>query len=311
MAVMSHARRRLAKRRRKLKSGKASGDRLARDRGALTIVTGASGNHYRCLCHLLDSLDYHETAPVVVYDLGLSETQSKALRTAGRHVVRFEFERYPAFFGTQAMKRSPCCWKPPLIRETLEATDGAVLWLDAGNLVHERLDRVRRALAKTGFYSPASTGDIARFTHPQVLAALEAAPDILADRNRNGAIVGFGRNEIGLELSRLWRDCALRQEVIWPHDWTKDRWRSDQAILSVLAAQFHRRHGLELIDTRLGISTQNDRLSDREARRFMKLSPAGGARRALDNWAARRRRPAYRLWRAVKRLLRGKKVATQ
>lgn len=284
---------------------------MGKDRTALTIVTGASSNHYHCLRHLLDSLDHHEDAPVVVYDLGLSEAESKALRAAGRHVVRFAFERYPAFFGTQAKKRSPCCWKPPLVRETLEATDGAVLWLDAGNLVHERLDRVRRVLAKTGFYSPASAGDIARFTHPQVLAALEASPDILADRNRSGATIGFGRNEVGLEMSRIWRDCALKQEIMWPHDWTKTRWRSDQAILSVLAAQFRRRHGFELINRPLGISAHNDSLSRREARRFMKCSPEGGARQALDNWEARRRRPTYRLWRAVKQLLRGRKVATQ
>jgi len=269
--------------------------------GTLTIVTGASSNHYRCLGHLLRSLDYHETAPVIVYDLGLTAEEAAALRAAGRRGVRFQFERYPSFFGTEARRRQPCCWKPALIREVLETTDSAVLWMDAGNLVHERLDRERQVLATTGFYSPHSVGDLARFTHPQVLELLDARPEILTDLNRNGAIVGFGRNEAGLELSRAWRDCALREEIMSPPGWTKDRWRSDQAILSVLAAQFRRRYGFELADEKFAISIQNDKLTAAQARRRMKRPLWLTAAAAAVKEAQQRRQPMRRLWRAVKR----------
>lgn len=267
----------------------------------LTLVTGASSNHHRCLGHLLESLDYHEPrTDVVVYDLGLEPHESSALRSAGRQVVRFAFERYPAFFGTEARRRKPCCWKPVLIREVIEAAATPVLWLDAGNIVHERLDRVRAVLATTGFYSPVSVGDIARFTHPDVLRLLDARPEILADLNRNGAIIGFGRNPLGLELSKHWRDCALREEIMWPAGWTKDRWRSDQAILSVLVAQARRRHGLALVDEALGITIQNDNLTREVARQFMKcpaIKPAANTIRRT--WE--KRRPLRRLRRATKR----------
>lgn len=276
--------------------------------GTLTIVTAASSNHYHCLGYLLRSLDRYETAPVVIYDLGLTAEESGALRTAGREVVRFPFEQYPSYFGTSARRRQPCCWKPVLIREVVETTDGAVLWVDAGDMVHERLDRVRATLAKNGFYSPVSVGDLACFTHPQVLALLDARPEILTDRNRNGAIVGFGRSEAGLELSRLWRDCALREDIMAPPGWTKDKWRSDQAILSVLVAQFRRRYGFELVDEQLGISVQNDRLTDRQARRYMTCSPTLAAGPALAALAKRRKQPSRRLWRAVKRTWRNLKA---
>ncbi|HEV8390683.1 MAG TPA: hypothetical protein VGQ35_12620, partial [Dongiaceae bacterium] len=196
----------------------------------------------------------------------------------------------------------PCCWKPVLIRETMEASQGAVLWMDAGNLVHERLERVRGVLATTGFYSPTSSGDVERFTHPQVLALLDARPEILKDANRNGAIIGFGRNEVGLELSRIWRDCALREEIMHPSDWTKDSWRSDQAILSVLVAQFRRRYGFMLKDGLLGISYHNDSLSSREARLYMKRAPMrNGAPEIKQQLTQQHQRPVRRLGRLAKR----------
>lgn len=274
----------------------------------LTIVTGASSNHVRCLGNLLRSIDHFETAPVVVYDLGLAPEESAQLRAEGRRVVRFPFELYPRYFGTEAKTGQPCSWKPVLIREVIEAADTPVLWLDAGDLVHERLTRVRAVLATTGFYSPEGADVIERYTHPQVLALLEAQPEILTDRNRNGAIIGFGRNEVGMELSRIWRDCALREEIMYPAGWTKRIWRSDQAILSVLIAQFRRRHGFALEDELLGVSYHNDSLNPRQAQRYMQSRPVKGGGRAVREadhrrMASRLRRAAKWTWRRMKRAI--------
>ena len=286
---------------------RALGDCLAIRDNTLTIVTGASSNHVGCLRNLLRSIDHHETAPVVVYDLGLAPEEAAQLRAEGRQVVRFPFERYPPYFGTRAKTGQPCSWKPVLIREVIEAVDSPVMWLDAGDLVHERLTRVRSELAITGFYSPEGSDVIERYTHPQVLALLEAQPEILADCNRNGAIVGFGRNQIGMELSRIWRDCALREEIMYPAGWTKRIWRSDQAILSVLVAQFRRRHGFVLADELLGVSYHNDSLTAAQAQRYMTSPPVRGGARALRERDDRRianrlRRVANRLRRVANRL---------
>jgi hypothetical protein len=279
---------------------------LATPDNTLTIVTGASSNHLRCLGNLLRSIDHFETAPVVVYDLGLTPEESAQLRAEGRQVVRFPFERYPRYFGTAAKTGRPCCWKPVLIRDVIEAVGSPVLWLDAGDLVHERLTRVRSVLAGTGFYSPEGADVIERYTHPQVLALLEARPEILQDRNRNGAIIGFGRTAMAMELSRVWRDCALREEIMYPAGWTKRIWRSDQAILSVLVAQFRRRHGFALEDDLLGVSYHNDSLNRRQAQRYMRSAPVRGGGRALREHDERSiarglRRTAKRSWRRLKK----------
>jgi hypothetical protein len=284
---------------------------LATQDNTLTIVTGASSNHFRCLNNLLRSIDHHETAPVVVYDLGLAPEESAQLRAEGRQLVRFPFERYPPYFGTAAKTGRPCCWKPVLIREVIEATCSPVLWLDAGDLLHERLTRVRAVLATTGFYSPDGADVIARYTHPQVLALLAAEPEILKDRNRNGAIVGFGCNAMAMELSRIWRDCALREEIMYPAGWTKRIWRSDQAILSVLVAQFRRRHGFTLEDDLLGVSYHNDRLRPRLAQRYMRSAPARGGGHALREHDDRRIvRRLRRSWRRLRKALARRSAAT-
>lgn len=290
--------------------------------GTLTIVTGASSNHYRCLRNLLFSLDLHETAPIVVYDLGLTPEEADALRAEGRQVVRFPFERCPAFFGTSARMRAPCAWKPVLIREVMERTEGPVLWLDAGDLVHEKLDKIRAVLSTTGFYSPTSSDTIALYTHPRVVMLLDAQPEILNDPNRNGAVVGFGRNEIALDLSRIWRDCALREEIMLPPGWTMDLYRSDQAILSVLVAQFRRRYQFAQVDERLGVSIHNDYLTLAQASLYMREPassppppriPKQKRARAVAVRPKRHRRkpPLRRLWRKLKRMLRGPKAGAR
>ena len=96
---------------------------------------------------------------------------------------------------------------------------------------------------------------------------------------------------------------------MFPPGWTKKRWRSDQAILSVLVAQFRRRHGFELEDGLLGISYQNDVLSWSQARRYMKCAPSRrGAGPALRELAKQRQRPLNRLKRAARRAWRGFKA---
>jgi hypothetical protein len=113
----------------------------------LTIVTGASSNHFGCLCNLLTSLDRYEDARVLVHDLGLTEPEAQRLRDDGRNLAKFPFDRYPPHFGQSATFAIPYVWKPVIIHAL---APGSVL-ARAGNLVHERLDRERR-LRTVGFW---------------------------------------------------------------------------------------------------------------------------------------------------------------
>jgi len=265
---------------------------------ALTIVTGASSNHFGCLCNLLASLDRHEDAAVLVYDLGLTAEEAQRLRDEGRNVARFPFERYPPHFGRWADLAHPYSWKPVIIHDVLMESGQAVLWLDAGDLVHRRLERVRAQLRTVGIYSPTSWGTIGRWTHPQTLERLGVTPDILEQRNRNGAIVGFGTNDLAREIVVAWRNAVMDKAIIHPEGWTRKRHRSDQSILSILVAQAGHRHNFELANDYLDISIHNDTKTAEQAARLMLITADEARAEGRTAWRAKRaaKREAKRLW---------------
>lgn len=226
----------------------------------LAIVTGADSSHFGPLRNLLMSLELFEPSTrVVVWDLGLTGDERHALE--GHELRLFPFGAHPPHV---AMAARSYAWKPIALAEILHELGGAVLWLDAGDLVHARLHRVRALLAGEGFWSPASSGTIRRWTHPQTLAALGAGPELLDRRNRNGAIVGATLRAAA--LVDAWRAAALDPSVITPPGSSRENHRQDQAVLSVLAYQWQPRLGYALEDSRLEVSVHNDRLSPEEAR---------------------------------------------
>jgi hypothetical protein len=277
--------------------------------GKLVIVTCASQNHARPLLNLLASIDRHEPAtPVVVYDLGLSEATLEALRERQRRILPFRFNDYPPHIDADNLRTY--AWKPVLVHETLRREGVPLLYLDAGDLLHAPLARVRAELDRIGLYCPVSTGTIRSWCHPATLEAMTVEPAILDDRMRNAAIIGFGSGALARELAERWYECALRPEIICPPGATvKDGHRFDQSVLSILMARARRSHGLTWEDTALDISIHNDRFGRREARYYMKRPRLQSEGRtalktvhaALLARARRRKRLPSRLWRALKR----------
>src|SRR5262245_24467877 len=122
----------------------------------LTIVTGASSNHFACLKNLLFSLSMFEgDSRILVYDLGLDAAELAELAAGGHEVRKCDYDRYPPHVNL-ANQRGAYAWKPIIVEGALREFGGMLLWLDAGNLIHARLDRVRSVLNTTGFYSPTS-----------------------------------------------------------------------------------------------------------------------------------------------------------
>jgi hypothetical protein len=244
---------------------------------ALTIVTGASDNHYACLKNLLFSLHIHESAtPTVVYDLGLQDAQAKELDRAGFDLRRFPFEQYPPHVDIK-VNCGEYAWKPIIVADVLAETGGAILWLDAGDIVLRPLREIRRLLATTGVYSPPSRGTVEKWTHPGTLAYLEVASDLLTKPNRNGAIVGIQSGHNGTsELAASWRRCALDPACIAPPGSNRKNHRQDQAVLTVLMYQFQARYGWELCDELSEVAIHMDRLSRSEIRKLLQLSFLSG-----------------------------------
>jgi hypothetical protein len=250
---------------------------------ALTIVTGASENHARALRHLLESLDrYEPKTRVVAYDLGLAPRTARKLRRQGRHLLPFRFEDYPEHVDRQRLKTY--AWKPAMVHEVLLEHGLPLLYLDAGDLVHERLDGVRAEMARVGFYSSCTDGTIAKWCHPLTIPALAIEPDILEARNRNGAVIGFADTPMARALAVAWYELSMRPEVICPPGSSRSNHRFDQTVLSVLLARAIRDHRLEPGNGRFGISLRNDALSDGAARHYMQCSPAIRREIALQDY---------------------------
>jgi len=234
---------------------------------SLTIVTGADSSHFGPLRNLLLSLEYFEQAAhVVVWDLGLTAEEREELEEEREGLEALELRRFPfeAHPPHVAMAARSYAWKPIAVAEVMHDRGGAVLWLDAGDLVHAPLRRARGVLEREGFWSPASSGTVRRWTHPATLAALEAGPELLDRRNRNAAIVGFTLR--GAPVLEAWHAAALDPAVITPPGSSRDNHRQDQAVLTVLAYQYQPRIGYVLEDARLEVSTHNDKLSTDEVR---------------------------------------------
>jgi len=161
-------------------------------------------------------------------------------------------------------------WKPVVVADTLRETAGMLLWLDAGNLVHCKLHRIRAIMAEHGVYSPVSSDNVARWTHPATLRYLGAPPAFLHRLNRSGGIVGLNANHEGVtQMAEMWKSCALDVNCIAPPGSNRDNHRQDQAILTVLMYNFQARHGCALVEERLDISWHNDHLTLEEVERML------------------------------------------
>jgi hypothetical protein len=269
----------------------------------LVIVAAASENHARPLFHLLESLDRHERGTkVVLYDLGLAPATRAKLERQGRDVTAFRFDDYPPHVDADNLRTY--AWKPAVIHQAMRAHGLPLLYLDAGDLVHQRLDGLRAEIARIGFYSPSGGKKIRLWCHPAAARALELEPEILDARGHNAAIVGFGDNDLGRALIQAWYQAAMNPAIICPPGATKMNHRFDQAILSVLLARAIRDRGLATAKGRLlGVSYHNDSLSARDARRYMRGAPVAGRAADLQR-AVAKQSPLNRLTRAAKRIVR-------
>ena len=273
----------------------------------LVIAMGADWSHATPLLNLLFSLDRYEPATrVIVYDLGLASVTRDILRRQRRTVVPFRYHDYPPHIRLETIRN--CAWKPALVRDAMQREGLPLLYLDAGNLVHAPLVKIRRELATTGFYSPVSPHDVKKWTHPGTLAAMQVEPELLDLRNRNGAVIGFGAGDVARGLLEAWYEAAIRPEIIVPPGSSRENHRFDQSVLTILAARASRRHGLTLADDLLDVSVHNDRSSFAEIN-FDMRQPAPlrqlKPRRPARPKPSPRRGTLRELWHRAKRLVRG------
>jgi hypothetical protein len=213
----------------------------------LTIVTGCDSSHFKSQLQFLNSLYKHEPViKTVYYDLGISDEQRKIIADNFPFVVikKFNFSKYPDFFNIKK-NAGEYAWKPIIIWKELNNSSNLILWLDAGTIIINNLNSIRRILKIRGFYSPISSGVVKEWTHEGMIRYLNITDDILNKRNLSGGVVGYNsKNRKARLLAEQCFNYAKEKECIAPSGSNRSNHRQDQALLTVLAYKFNMVKGM-------------------------------------------------------------------
>lgn len=209
---------------------------------ARATVTGASSNHFDVLIGFLQNYKAHcENIPLFTYDLGLTATEVAFVRAnySWTTLRTFNFSQYPPYFKIE-VAMGEYAWKPIIVKEMLDTTTSAVLWLDSGDRLTRAntIQKIFSRIEKNGHATTMSPGTTQDWVHPATLTFLHA-PN-LKIRMCNAAIVGFDMRAYE-KVVRPWAKCAMERVCIAPPGATRENHRQDQAVLTVLLHQAKRR----------------------------------------------------------------------
>ena len=161
----------------------------------MIIVSGASNNHYLTLLNMINSfICYNKKNYLIVYNLGLDDDKWNNIQSTYStnkyiHYKVFDFLKYPSWFNIN-IEAGHYAWKPTIIYKTyMEYNNEIIVWMDAGNLIHNDLQDLELFLEKNGVYSATSSGSIVEWTHPDTIKFFNCLN--VNKQNRNGACIGF------------------------------------------------------------------------------------------------------------------------
>jgi hypothetical protein len=213
---------------------------------ARATVTAASSNHFETLLAFLQN--YREKCqhiPLFTYDLGLTDAQISVLRIDYPWTMlrTFNYSDFPPHFNI-SVAAGEYAWKPIIVKEMLDTTTSAVLWLDSGDRLTKTstLHDAFELIARDGHLTTTSPGTSQMWVHPSTLAFLHA-PKNLDIAMCNGAIVGFDMRAYE-KVVRPWAECAMEKSCIAPIGSSRLNHRQDQAVLTVLLYQADRHFGV-------------------------------------------------------------------
>lgn len=206
----------------------------------VTFVTAADYTHQKSLENLLESLfRFEQSSRIVVYNLGIEDSFLTSLKKKFNTIEfrDFPWANFPDFFNIK-VNAGNYAWKPAIIARVMDEVDGALIWMDAGNIVTGRLNFLRKILCHLGFFSPYSEGLVREWTHEGTLSALKVEGNILKRRNLGANMIAIDTNDLeARELISSWAKFAGIKECIAPSGSDRTNHRQDQSLLTILAYQ--------------------------------------------------------------------------
>ena len=202
------------------------------------IITGASDNHYLTLMNMVDSfIKYNDRHKLIIYNLGLEEQKWNRMKEKYNNqefiFKIFDYSKYPEWFNIN-IEAGQYAWKPTIIYNTfLEYTGEILVWMDAGNLITEGLQKLEDFLINNYIYSATSSGTIKDWTHPLTIQYLKCTNT--GNENRNGACLGFNTKiDLVKDFITEFYNCAMDKNCIAPDGSSRKNHRQDQAVFTIL-----------------------------------------------------------------------------
>lgn len=222
----------------------------------MNLVSAASSNHFKTVCQFLRTVP--ESFNVIFYDIGLTDTQRNYIAQTFPHVnIRiFDFTKYPQHVLLSSPDAGAYAWKPIIIAEVYsELSDGILLWCDSGDILKSEIYDIKSIIQNNKIYSPESSGNIERWTHPASLKYMNVPESFLNLRMRNAAFVGFVCNDTAVrDFVNEWKQLALIKDAILPDGADRTNHRHDQSILTYLFYKY----GIPMMNHYVGFTIHND-----------------------------------------------------
>jgi hypothetical protein len=201
----------------------------------MTIVTAADSSHYKSALQLINSaLDNEPRCKIIFYDLGLNKDEIRNIKNLKIIYKIFDFEKHPSFYRLDQKDAGAYAWKPAIISKEIVSDPTLLIWMDAGNKVIKKLSFLKKTLIINSFYSPLSSGNVSKWTHPYTLETLLVSKKITNKRNLNAALIGINtHSDLAKKMIRNWFENSKIKDLILPEGAGKNNHRWDQSLLKI------------------------------------------------------------------------------
>lgn len=151
----------------------------------------------------------------------------------------FNYSLYPSYFKINKNK-GEYAWKPIIIRTTYYMMRRTILWMDAGCIITNKLDKVFYDINKYQCWSIYSCGNISSWTHSGMIKYLNVSKSMLHKKVCAGGLVGFKWNSLlSTIILKEWVSCAYHKECIAPKGSNRKNHRQDQSALTILLYKYN------------------------------------------------------------------------
>ena len=178
------------------------------------IVSAISSDHYDEAKDMIGSAQHFlPTRRIVMYDLGLQESQRKELRKFCNVELRvFDFEQYPPHF--KSLRKY--AWKSFIIRKLALETE-YLFWADASVRFAKDFESSLSKLDKFPVKGRHHSIDMIQLTHTGTLDYFNITREAMQNvKGIESGLVLYKINNVTMHILDLWCDCAMHEDCIAP-----------------------------------------------------------------------------------------------